>query len=137
MWFSYLLPLCLFLSLVEVYAETEFPFVTFMGKTLPNHSYVDLSLVDDRSNSIQCHTNLPTCCTSSQGVDRGDWIPPGSELRLPFNNKGDIYEVRTSQRVEMKRWNNGTLSGIYRCDIPTRLGPTSVLIGLYANGGIL
>ena len=40
--------LCLQLwSLVEVHSQTEFPYVSFMGETLPNHSYVDLTLVGE------------------------------------------------------------------------------------------
>ena len=52
-------------SLVEVNSQT-FPYVTFMSQTLANHSYVDLSLVGDEvsdSNSVQCVTDLSTCCS--------------------------------------------------------------------------
>ena len=62
-------------SLVEVHSQTEYPYVSFMGETLPNHAYVDLSLVGSDgsgSDSVQCHTDLTTCCTGSQGSDRGD-----------------------------------------------------------------
>ena len=54
-----------------------FPYVSFMGQTLANHSYVNLSLVgsdsSDRndyysdSNSVQCHTDLTTCCSGREG----------------------------------------------------------------------
>ena len=30
---------------------------------------------------VQCHTDLTTCCTGHQGMDRGDWYAPGSEGR--------------------------------------------------------
>ena len=47
------------------------------GQTLANHSYVDLSLVgiSDVSNGddVQCITDLGTCCTSIEGVHRGNW----------------------------------------------------------------
>ena len=39
---------------------------SFMGETLPNHGYVDLSLVGDTldgSDSVQCQTDLATCCS--------------------------------------------------------------------------
>ena len=61
-----------------------------MGETLPNHAYVDLSLVGtaaDGSDSVQCRTDLITCCNSIWGPDRGDWHPPGSAARLPFSNE--------------------------------------------------
>ena len=80
-----LLLLCLLWSLVEVNSQTEYPYVSFMGETLANHAYVDLSLVgnDDSGNdSVQCHTDLESCCTCTQGIHRGNWIPPGNERRL-------------------------------------------------------
>ena len=43
----------------------EIHYVSFMGQTLANHSYVDLSTVGsgyDGSDSVQCHTDLSTCC---------------------------------------------------------------------------
>ena len=138
--------LCLLWSLVEVHSQTEYPYVSFMGETLPNHAYVDLSLVgngDSGSDSVQCHTDLETCCTGDQGDHRGDWIPPGSEQRLPFASAGIriIYESREDQRVDLRRRKNADMpSGIYRCDIPINaetgiLVRESVYVGLYVIGG--
>ena len=48
--------LCLLSALVEVHSQTV-PYVSFMGTNLPNHSYVDLTLVGnalDGSDSVQC-----------------------------------------------------------------------------------
>ena len=63
-------------SLEDVKSQ-RFPYVSFHGQTLANHSYVDLSPVGDDyysgSDSVQCHTDLSTCCTGTQGVHRGDW----------------------------------------------------------------
>ena len=67
--------LSLLWSLVESNSQT-FPYVSFMGQTLANHSYVDLSLVGVPKNggdSVQCHTDLTTCCGGGQGIHRGDW----------------------------------------------------------------
>ena len=61
------------------------PYMTFMGQTLPNNSYVDVSLVGDPlsgGEGVQCHTDLTTCCSSDQSMDRGDWYAPDSEDRL-------------------------------------------------------
>ena len=140
--------LCLLWSLVEVHSQTEYPYVSFMGETLPNHAYVDLSLVGNDgsgSDSVQCHTDLSTCCTRTQGIHRGNWIPPGSEERLPFSSEeGDIYEDRGAQRVDLHRRNSADMpSGIYHCDIPTNAVHAdddhsvreSVYVGLYDSGG--
>ena len=141
--------LVLLWSLVEVHSQTV-PYVSFMGETLPNHVFVNLSLVGnagDGSDSVQCHTDLGTCCSDAQGTDRGDWYFP-NETRLQFNqDPGDIYEVRTAERVELLRRNNGDTSGIYRCTIETNavnsddMADTTtretVYAGIYATGGKL
>ena len=140
--------LSLLWSLVEVHSQTEYPYVSFMGETLPNHTYVNLSLVGSDvsgSDSVQCHTDLTTCCTGDQGLNRGNWYAPGSEMRLPFSGEsGDIYEDRGPQRVDLHRRNNADgLSGIYRCNIATNalhadneaFRGEPVYVGLYASGG--
>ena len=139
--------LCLLWSLVEVHSQIA-PYVSFMGETLPNHAYVNLSLVGNNgsgSDSVQCHTDLGTCCRGSDGIHRGDWFAPDSEMRLPFSGGGDIYEFRGPQRVDLRRQNNADMpSGIYRCFIATNAVHDdndivsvreSVYVGLYASGG--
>ena len=101
----------------------RFPYVSFMGQTLDNHSYVNLSLVENDyysdSNSVQCHTDLTTCCSGREGPHRGDWYFPDG-TKLPFSGGGDIFQSRRAQRVEVYRKNNANSPvGIYRCDIPT------------------
>ena len=143
--------LCLLWSLVEVQSQTEYPYISFMGTTLPDHSYVDLSQVGgDRSGSdsdtLQCHTDLSTCCSTEQLSPRGDWFFPNG-TRLPFyNESGDIQESLLTRVVHIRRLNpaiNGP-SGIYRCFIGTNAvhdnnDPSvgeAVYVGLYHNGGV-
>ena len=131
----------IFLSwfLVEVNSQT-FPYVSFMGQILANHSYVDLSLVGrpdiplDNQNygdSVECHTDLTTCCTSSDGVHRGDWYFPNG-ARLPFPQSIGFYQARDSQRVDLRRNYDGLTSGIYHCDIQTTVEPPKR--GHFGNG---
>ena len=147
--------LCLLGSLMEVHPQTEYPYISFMGEILPNHSYVDLSLVgNDESgdDSVQCHTDLETCCSHMQDnrtyrIDhRGNWHPPGSDMRLPYiyEDSGDIYEKHRYRQTELHRKNNAVSpTGIYRCFIPTiavhdddnETVRESVYLGLYASGG--
>ena len=132
--------------LVEVHSQT-FPYVSFMGQTLANHSYVDLSLVGDDgsgSDSIECHTDLSTCCSGADGPHRGDWYFPNGN-RLPFS--AGIFEARGSGRVDLRCMDSATSPvGIYRCDIPTNdvhhdtdiSVRATVYVGLYtASGGII
>ena len=146
-----LLVWCLLWSLVEVHSQTEYPYISFMGEILPNHTYVNLSLVGNSgSDSVQCHTDLETCCSYQQDMPnrvyhRGNWHPPGSGDRLPYNDEeGDIYEEHRYQQSELHRRNNADRpTGIYRCFIPTiavhddnnQSVKESVYLGLYASGG--
>ena len=133
---------CVILSLFWslVHCQQTFPYVSFMGQALDNHSYVDLSTVGYSSDGVQCHTDLSSCCSGSQGFYRGDWYFPDG-TRLPFS--GVMYEARGAQRVDLRRTTATGPTGIYRCDTPTRalrdVIDTSVrdtvYVGLYAGSG--
>ena len=140
------LEVCILISAcIHCLLAQTFPYVSFKGHTLANHSYVDLSLVgndDSGSDSVQCHTDLSKCCRSTDGAHRGDWyFPNGTQLR--FSRDGyDIYEVRVSKGVDLRRRANEK-NGIYRCGIPTVAVRhatdisvrDTVYVGLYLNGG--
>ena len=99
----------------KCYCQTqEYPYVSFNGMVLANHSYVNLLLVNNtESGSVQCHTDLNTCCRSTNGVHRGDWFfPNGSVLNFVSSSDDDIVELRGPQRVDLRRRNNGSASGI-------------------------
>ena len=86
--------LLLSVCLAELHCQTTFPYVSFMGQTLANHSYVDLSLVRDYydgSDSVQCHTDLSSC-SGAQGPHRGDWYYP-DRLRVQFPGVENIHEI--------------------------------------------
>lgn len=121
-----------------------FPYISFMGQTLANNSYVELKFVGNDSNgynSLQCHTDLGTCCSRAQGSHRGDWYYPNGS-RLQF--RGGFFEVRSDQVVILRKLTGIVMpSGIYRCDIPTAevhddsdgSVRESVYVGLYSSGG--
>ena len=134
--------LCLLWSLVEVHSQT-FPYVSFMRAPLANHSYVNFSLITI-AESVQCHTDLRTCCSSTQGIHRGDWYFPNG-YQLPFDKTNDIHQHRYYRRVDLRRNRTTSPSGMYRCDIATvevhdntttQLTRSRVYVGLYANGGL-
>ena len=126
-------------ALVEVHSQTA-PYLTFMGNNIPNNSYVDLNTVGNDFNNadgVQCRTNLSTCCSRTEGPDRGDWYFPNGNI-LDFN--GGVYERRSAQRVDVYYSGSGGTSGIYRCDIETNAvndndGNETVYVGLYTSGG--
>ena len=142
------LEVCILISVcVHCLLAQTFPYVSFEGQTLANHSYVDLSLVGHHysgSDSVQCHTDpTTTCCSGPQGSHRGDWYFPDG-TRLPFSTsspKQVVGESRGDQRVDLRHREQGT-SGIYHCDIPTSevhddpdiSVRDTVYVGLYLNG---
>ena len=135
-----MLMLMLLFFVVEVQCEQTYPYVSFMGQTLASHSYVDISQVGSSdSDSIQCHTDLDSCCSGAQGPHRGDWYFPSGE-RLPNSDGGNIYETRSAQRVDLRRTTATGPSGIYSCDIETVAAHDNgmretVYFGLYTSDG--
>ena len=151
--------LCLLWSLVEVYS----PYLTFMGEALPNHAYVDLSLMmypgnddttADISSTVICHTDLDTCCRADyDGDDEGDWyFPDGDSLPgAGSNNENQQHPIakrKRNQLVRLQRGPTGATSdipdGIYRCDIETvavnsadNTARETVYVGVYGSGGII
>ena len=114
--------LLLSVCLAEIHCQTSFPYVSFMGQTLANHFYVDLSTVrsaDDNSDSVVCHTDLDTCCSGPQGIHRGDWYFPAGTV-LPFSGDSVPIGLARAGRIAVIRRTSGTgPTGIYRCGIPT------------------
>ena len=137
--------LSLLLSLVKINCQ-NIPYVSFIGVNLPNHAYVDLTLVgqdiSNIGNILRCRTDLSTCCTSNQGIHRGEWyFPDGTALLDAFESgSGDFFKFYSNQVIQIRR-RNGAISptGIYRCEIPTVAASIasdpvtgeSVYIGLY------
>ena len=131
----------------------SFPYVSFHGQTLVNHSYVDLSLVgsDSRyssgsdSDTVQCITDLYSCCSGYQGQHRGDWyFPDGTRLPIPASHQTlPIDEIRGEMRVQLRRSTATSPVGIYRCGIATnavhdatdRSVRDTVYMGLYTGSG--
>ena len=130
--------------LVDEVRPQTFPHLTFRGETLPDHAYMNLSLVGanrDGSDSIQCHTNVESCCRGAQGPHRGDWFNPDNQ-RLPFAMEGNLlFEDRHAQRVDLRKRNVTSPTGIFRCDIDVSVVDgeppvkKSVYVGLYLSDG--
>ena len=146
--------LILLLSLVEVHSQTA-PYLTFMNCTIPNHAYVNLSLVgevggtvdEESGNEVICHTDLDTCCRGDFG--HGEWLfPNGTELPGVYNNpESAIARRRLDLRVRLQRGLSSNIRviphGIYQCNIETvavidqgGTGREMAYVGLYVFGGI-
>ena len=129
-------------SLVEVHSQTSTPYISFMGRTLDNQSYVEFSEVGragNGSDSVRCRSELSRCCTRTQGNLSGNWFFPSGAV-LPFPGDGDPFEGRGAQFVDLRRITELSPSGIYRCDIAFDADDPSAMqtfyVGIYNNGGI-
>ena len=134
---AYLIGLLWSLCILEARSHTEYPYVSFMGKKLANHSYVDLTRVGDpllniNAYTLQCHTVISSCCTGSH---RGNWyFPDGNSVQTSF---ASLYQVRRSWSIELRRRDNPQTSRMYRCDIVTQAVPDgeTVYVGVYVSRG--
>ena len=88
--------LLLYLLLWSLVDSQTVPYVSFRGETPPNHGYVDLSLVgtdtSDPGNTVRCHTDLQTCCSSVQDSHHGDWYLPNEE-RVGISVKTVLHQI--------------------------------------------
>ena len=128
------------------YELNNIPYIMFNGQRLPDHAYIDIALLGDLpANSLQCHTDLSSCCGDSGTGHSGEWFLPNG---LVVGTTSAGYSVReNAQRLDLLyeevSEDNGDMSprisGIYRCALPTTaendIGNTaraSVHVGLYA-----
>ena len=131
--------LCFFLSLVKMHAQAS-PTMRFNNAYLPNHSYVDFNQVGNTTDeSVKCRTNLTTCNKTSLC---GDWYFPNG-MRLPVysvNPDVHVYEVHKRRHVLLSRQKSPVVSGIYRCDIESKIVNNktineTIYAGLFTSGG--
>ena len=151
--FAVMYPLIILLSLSSlsmaeedrcIYSLNNVPYITFMGQKLSNHSFIDVAMLGDTAaTALQCHTDLNTCCSDSEGVHSGVWVTPSEVTEL---SAVGLDVIRQSQRVDLVyvgiAGNGGVTlppTGIYRCDVPTNAvndeenaARESVYVGVYA-----
>ena len=154
------LMLVLLWSLVEVHSQTPpAPYLTFMGETLRDHSYVDLSALGEievnNNSHVVCHTDLTSCCGGDGVNDRGFWYSPaGTVLPGAAGNGPTTNPIVLMRFLQLVRLIRGTgrddaPSGLYRCIIETNAdnnGPGSpspgngigetLYVGVYSTGGM-
>ena len=147
--------LILLWSLVEVHSQTPpAPYLTFMGETLPDHSYVDLSALGELANAdnhVVCHTDLTSCCGGEDRNDRGYWYFPNGDVLPGAGGTGaatnPIVLMRGPQIVRLIRGTGSgdVPSGLYHCTIETNadnglsnpddINGEIVYVGVYSTGG--
>lgn len=135
--------LVVFLECSSIAGGRTAAYVSFKGEAIRNNGYVNLGQVGNERrgrNSLQCHTNLDTCCRNSSSSVGGSWFSPGDNI---VQETGAVYAVNGDQRVDLRRSGSqgNPQSGIYRCEIDTATEDSNVArreivyVGLYSNGG--
>ena len=74
-------------------------------------------------------------CCSQGSTFRGNFdFPDGTEVPIEGLIRNGYYRTRGSDRVFLNRWQNGTVQGLFRCQIRTQSSPSSfqeLYIGVY------
>ena len=134
-------------------------FLSLNDDIIPNHAYVNLSLMmypgdddttADISSTVICHTDLTTCCRGG-GSNQGNWYFPDGVNPLPgagFNNNIQEHPIAQRKQDQLIRLQRGPTatgtvpSGIYRCDVETvaansadNTARETVYVGVYGSGG--
>ena len=59
--------------------------------------------ITDPGDTVRCHTDLTSCCTSSEGDHRGSWFSPdGNILRLAATSDDIVMD----REAHIRRRNN-------------------------------
>ena len=85
--------------------------------------------------ALQCTTDSTTCCTDTNGERRAGefYFPSGTVVPISGNVlTRTYYRSRGSRFITLNRRLNGTISGLFRCEIPDASG---TLVNLFINIG--
>ena len=85
--------------------------------------------------ALQCTTNSTACCTNNFPEMRGgDYYYPDDGGVVPTQGvaTNGYYRDRQSGHIRLNRQNTGTITGQFRCEIPSASGVTMTL---YLNIG--
>ena len=120
--------LCLLTALVEV-QSVIFPFISFMGTNMSNHSYINLTLVgNDTSSSVQCHT--------ADHHSHRWWYFPNEKIVTTGAILNGLFQIHKAKRVDLHREGSFVTNGVYRCVVDTSAtDKETIFVGLYASGG--
>ena len=124
-----------FWFLVTVHSH-DVPYITFLGEFLANHSYVNVSLLQ-QAYGLQCHSDRDGCCEGSPY--RGYWYSPAGDTLPSLAQADNVYHLGNDRRAELRRRNepvSPSPEGIYCCEVPTYQSESErAYVGLYSSGG--
>lgn len=133
----------LILASVLMFSKCQsYPYITFSGTTMMNHSCVNFMFIERNRDHLQCHFDLRPCCYTTNQYQRNWFFPNGSELPFIWDENTQshslIFHKREHQHVDLgaQRVNilRPNVSGIFCCNISTVNGPWySAYVGIYCD----
>ena len=122
--------LCILIALAEVRSVT-FPFISFRGTNMSNHSFINFTLVgDDANSSVQCHTGERHI---------GEWYLPNGKIVSTGATGYGLFQMHKAKRVDLHRDGSSVTSGVYHCEVDTNANNNDnkdvIFVGLYESGG--
>ena len=99
-----------------------------------NNRIVTITDIGTFNESLFCTTTYSPCCTRYENPESDWYFPNGSAiLNVPWL---PYFRTRyvASGSVQLNRNPEGTMTGIFRCDIPDARGTTqSLYVGIYTS----
>ena len=104
------------------------------GVAHPNGSTVLRTDIGEGDAALQCTTDSTTCCTDDPSQTRAGefYFPDNQMVPILGSVTNGYYRNRSSQSIHLNRQSGGTVTGQFRCEIPTADGTT---VNLFINIG--
>ena len=103
-----------------------------------NNSLVNLNDMGVDDNALYCYTNLTTCCSSVDNMNRGglgNWKFPNDTVLGDRSTLSIFFRTRATNAILLHRGSSATgPTGIYRCEVPDSQNDMQfVYFGIYDN----
>ena len=122
---KYLVVLLCLVSVVYSYPlrsdDTSFPAILFNGEKV-NDTFDVTRIETTFDKTLECVTDLETCCTSPEGFHKGYWYDPNEEkVNFSFSGTGDrMFQSRGNRTIRLSRKGMGCNEGQFCCKVETK-----------------
>ena len=104
------------------------------GVSYPNSSTILRTDIGEGDAALQCTTDSTTCCTNINGEMRAGefYFPDGIRVPTYHFPTPTYYRNRGSRFIRLNRRTNGTITGLFHCEISDASG---TMVNLFINIG--
>ena len=91
--------------------------------------------IGEGDDALQCTTDSAACCTNFPGEMRAGefYFPNGDRVMLLDTVTNGYYRTRGTRHIRLNRQSTGTITGQFRCEIPSANG---TMVNLFINIGM-